>query len=119
MLEPRLNLDRDTLRRRERVVHDVPGIARLGRFKDQDLGFLVGGRAMLDATGDDAVVARGQLDDAVAKLDPETTLPDQEELLAVFMAVPGKDASHLDDLEFLAVETVTHLRQAGLQQWGV
>src|ERR1051326_9399674 len=64
---------------------------------------------MFDAARHQQALARTELDRVVAEFDPEKTLPDQEELVLAVVAVPGKRAGDLDDLDLLAVERGHHL----------
>ena len=67
----------------------VAGVRRALRLDEQDVGLLVGPRAMLDAAG--TTKARpGQLDVAVAQLDRQTPSQHQEEVVGVVVLVPDE-----------------------------
>lgn len=59
---------------------------------------------MFDAARHDDELAGAQRLDAVAELDPELPLPDQEHLFGVRVAVPGEDPLHLDQPHILTVQ---------------
>ena len=65
---------------------------------------------MLDPARDDQELAGLQLDRPVTELDPEAALPDQEHLLGLGVAVPGKDPLHLHQPDVLAVQPRRHAR---------
>jgi hypothetical protein len=63
---------------------------RSHRLHDQDLGFLVGARAVLHSLRDDEQLAGVQLHLAVAQGDHEATLQHEEEIIGVVMFVPDE-----------------------------
>ena len=96
--------------RGELGIVDIAGISNSGRFKTENLGFVVGSGAMFDSGRNNYEFARTEVDDLVAKLDPEISLPDEKQFVRSLMAMPGKFALHFDDLELLAINGRDHLR---------
>lgn len=75
------------------------GVTRVdGAFglDEQDVGFLVGFRAVLYAARDDVELPGAELDVAVAELDRETAAEDQEEVVGLVVLVPYELAEDLD-----------------------
>ena len=59
---------------------------------------------MLDATGHDIEVSRAELDVAVAELDRQPALDDEEEVVGLGMGVPDELALRLRDLKLVVVQ---------------
>jgi len=78
-------------------------------FEEQNLGFVLGAGAVLDAARDDNAFSRAHLDDPIAKFDAKPTPPDEEELVFLLMPVPGKLALDLDEFDLLPVHRRDHL----------
>jgi len=78
----------------------VPVLEGLGSFEQQDDGPPVRDRSVLDATRDDVEVPRDELDGfTIPDLDPESTLPAQEQLVLIVVvprerSLDGRDADH-------------------------
>ena len=60
--------------------------------------------AMFDAAGNDEQLAGSQYDVAVAKLDGQLTVNDEEQLVGVIVTVPDEFALHLHDFDLVVIE---------------
>ena len=85
-------------------VEEVAGVAGLGGFEEEDLGFGVGQGAVFDAAGDDAAFAGLKDDAAVAEFDGHLAAPDEEHFIFMFVVVPGEGAGEFGEFDFLAIE---------------
>ena len=70
----------------------------------------LGARAVLDARRHDVELARPEHDVAVAELDRQLPLDDEEEVVRVGVRVPDELAARLRDLELVPVEPADDLR---------
>ena len=86
------------------LVPHVAGVERRGRLEQQDVGLLVGHRAVLDAAGHDQERALLQPDVSVPELHAEAALHDEEKLILVVVVVPDERPLELDELHLLAVQ---------------
>src|SRR6516225_4776876 len=77
----------------------VPGVEHASRFDQQqlDLGFRK--RLVLDALRDDKHLAGSDVNTAVAEVDSQPPLDDNESLVSVPVIVPEEIALQFDDLE--------------------
>ena len=89
---------------------DIAGIAGADRFEEQDLHFLVGDRAMLHAPRHDDELARTDLLDVGAELDPEPAPNAEEELILLSVMMPHEFPLELGQLHVLPIE---HPHDAG------
>lgn len=65
---------------------------------------LVGDRAVLDPARDNEQLTRSEHDVAVAELDRQPPRQNEEQLVAVLMAMPDKFATNLDDLDLVIIQ---------------
>ena len=84
---------------------EVAGVFGGGGFEEEDGGSVFGDGVVFDAFGDNVHVAFVEVDGfAIAKLDGELALEDEEEFVFVFVGVPGEIAFEFGELDLLAVE---------------
>jgi hypothetical protein len=95
--------DRD-LRRRRR---GIAGIGCSCRFDQEEVGLLLGDRAVFDALGHDEELAGAERDIPVAQSDAQPPLENEEEVVAVGMGVPDEFALQLHDHDVMAVKLAT------------
>lgn len=72
--------------------------------KNDHFGFFVRRRSVFDAARHNHEFARSHFDAAVAEFHAKYPAPDQKHLLDVGVAMPGKRALDLDELDLLAVQ---------------
>ena len=65
----------------------------------------LGDRAVLDTTRNDEELPRSNRDTAIAQLDRELALGDEEQLIGVLVGVPDELALDLDHLDLVVVES--------------
>ncbi len=96
--------DSNSVGRRKYIVDDVSGIARCSRFKNQYFRFLPGTCSVFGAPWDEAEFSGPQLYPSVTKFDAYFPPPDQEQLVFVFVMMPGKYATEFYEFQFLSVQ---------------
>src|SRR3954452_11045538 len=94
----------------------VAGVERVARLDQQHVGLLVGLRAVLDALGHHEQLARPEDDVAVAQLDRELALQDQEEVVGLVVLVPDELAEHLHRDQLVVVHVAEQAGLVGVRQ---
>src|SRR5688572_26746070 len=102
-LQPR-RLDNRSLR------HHVTRIHRRRGLEEEHVDFVLGDRAMLDASGNDQELAFLEGDVTIAELHREATLHNEEQLVLALMLMPDELALKLHELDVLPVQLPDDLR---------
>ncbi len=81
----------------------VAGVDDAGRLEQEQRGFGIGARTMLDPLWYDEELPWSQHDIAIPRLDGELSAEHQEELVRVRVLVPGEFALDLDNPDVVIV----------------
>src|SRR5262249_12793080 len=85
-------------------VGDVPGVQCAHGFKEKNVDLIGGNGVVLNPLWNDEELPRRKSDLAIAELDHQATLEDEEQLVGVLMTVPDEFTLELRDLHVLTVE---------------
>src|ERR1022692_3043934 len=92
------------------------GVNNAARLQEEHRRFGIGARAVLDTARHDEEFPRPQHDVAIAQLDGELPVQDQEELIGVGVLVPGELALNLHDPDVVVVDPGNFLRRPVLSE---
>lgn len=85
--------------------YQFAGVFGVDRFEQQHRCAVFGDGVVLDAFGDDEHLAFAKMDRiTISHLDGELTFEDKEELVFVFVAMPGELAFEFGEFDLLPVE---------------
>src|SRR6266851_2778848 len=96
----------------------MAGIAHAARLDEQELDLAFGKGLVLDAARDDEHLPRRDRDGAVAKIDPQIALDDEERLVGIAVVMPDEIALQPDDLELIIVHLGDDPRRPALGEQG-
>src|SRR5262245_42553855 len=80
------------------------------RLDQEQLDLLLRVGFVLDASGNNEHFSRRDIDVAIAEVDAERSIQDDEGLVRIFVVVPDEVALQLDDLELIVVHLGDDLR---------
>src|SRR5438876_506757 len=89
--------------RSEPLVRDVSGVARLCRFKHQNLRFRVGHCAMLHTTRHNTEFARLQRNATITKLNRYLAAPNKEHFVLLLVVMPWKHSLEFHKFDLLPI----------------
>jgi hypothetical protein len=87
----------------------VPRVRSASRLNQQDVRLVIRPGAVLNAARHDVHVPLTQLDVAIAELDGQAPLEDEEELVGLVVLVPDELSLDLDDLDVVVVQLADDL----------
>ncbi len=103
---------------RREMAASITGIDHAGRLDQDNVGFPLSERAVLDTAGDDEELSWSEGHVPVAHLDGQLAARNEKELIRVLMGVPHELALKLDHLNLVVVQPGNHLGRPLLGEQG-